>query len=65
MKITMKAARVNIGLSQIELAKRLNVANTTICSWELGKTEPTASQLKAFAEVTQVSMDDIILPSES
>ena len=65
MEITLKAARINSGLSQKELAERLNVVNTTLSAWETGKREPSASQLKEFAKITNVSMDDIILPKYS
>lgn len=65
MQITFKAARINSGLTQKELAEKLNVVNTTLSAWESGKREPSASQLKEFAKITNVSMDDIILPKES
>lgn len=39
-RFSLKAARVNINLSQKEAAKRLGVSNKTLCSWEKGKTFP-------------------------
>lgn len=34
MKVSLKAARVNANLTQIEAAKKLNVTKDTIANWE-------------------------------
>ena len=39
-KITLKAARVNCGLSQKEAAKKLGIAESTLYKWESGKNKP-------------------------
>lgn len=39
-KITLKAARVNAGLSQEEAAVKLGINRATLHSYEIGKTTP-------------------------
>lgn len=58
-EITLKAARVNAGLTQKELAKELGVTNTTINSWENGDTEPSLSQLREISRLSGIPMDFI------
>ena len=52
----IKELRQNKCLSQMQLANKLNISQSAIATWELGKTEPTASALislsKFFGETT-------------
>lgn len=65
-KFTLKAARVNCGLTQKEAAKRLNVSNKTLCYWENGVTMPKANKIDAICTLYGVAYDNIIfLPSNS
>lgn len=63
-KITLKAARVNAGLSQDGLAEKLGVSRKTITDWELGKAEMRPAYLLAVCYITGFKEDDIILPLE-
>lgn len=66
VKITLKAARVNAGLSQKEVAKVLKVSNKTISSWENGDSFPSVRYIDLLCELYNVSYDDIIfLPHNS
>jgi transcriptional regulator with XRE-family HTH domain len=56
-KITLKAARVNAGLSQIEAAKKLNVAVSTLRNWEAGKTYPKQPHIEKMCDVYQIDFD--------
>lgn len=58
-EITLKAARINAGLTQKELADRLGISNTTVNNWENGDTEPTLSQLRKLSELSGIPMDFI------
>lgn len=40
-KISLKAARVNAGLTQEEAAKMIGVYSGTVSNWEKGKTFPS------------------------
>lgn len=46
MKVTLKAARINAGLTQAEAAQKLNVSKDSISNWERGKTFPDVPLLK-------------------
>ena len=66
LKISLKAARVNAGLSQKDVATSLKVSNKTISSWENGETFPSAKNISRLCEMYGVSYDDIIfLPRNS
>ncbi len=59
-KITLKAARVNVGLSQKEAAKLLNVSNKTLGNWENGASYPKANKVKELCSLYNVRYDDLI-----
>ena len=60
-KITLKAARVNAGLSQKEVAERMEVAQSTIRNWENGHTHPKLPQFMMLCQLYNVSCDNIFL----
>lgn len=61
MKVTLKAARVNAGLNQAEVARNVGVSRQSVVNWENGSAEPKASYFKALCEMYQVNPMDIIL----
>ncbi len=60
MPMTLKAARINAGLKQREVAEKLNVSRETIGKWESGKTTPTIKQAAAICELYCCALDDLI-----
>lgn len=54
MTLTLKAMRVNQGYSQFELCKKLGVSQTTISSWEQGKTKPNSKNIYELAKIYSV-----------
>lgn len=42
--------RISRNLSQYKLAKLLDIANTKLCSWEKGKTEPSNNEIEFIRE---------------
>lgn len=64
-KLTLKAARVNAGYTQDQIAETLGVSRSTIIKWESGKSKMRAAFLLAFCSVTHTDVDDIILPKTS
>lgn len=58
-RITLKGARVNAGYSQKFVCKKLRISNTTLTSWEKGKTFPTQPQIEALCELYGVPYDAI------
>lgn len=63
MKLTLKAARVNAGLTQTEFADALGVSKMTVFEWENGKRRVRPVYMPLIARVTGVPVDDIILPT--
>ena len=59
LRISLKAARVNAGLKQIDTANALDVDKKTVCSWEKGRTMPSADKVGALCSLYGVSYDDI------
>lgn len=64
-KITLRAARVNAGLTQGEMAECLGVTRETVAAWESGKVEVKKSHLYAVCHITGFAPDDIFLPERS
>jgi len=59
-KMTLKAARVNVGLSQKEAGKRLGVSEDVVSNWERGISFPDVIQLGKIESVYKVSYDNLI-----
>lgn len=56
-KITLKAARVNKGLSQREAAQLLDIAVSTLRNWESGKTFPNKPMIDKICDVYGIPFD--------
>lgn len=65
-KISLAAARVNVGLSQKEAAELLKVSNKTLWTWEKGIAFPSAQKIEAICKLYNRPYDGIIfLPSNN
>ena len=64
-RITLKAARVNAGFTQKEVAENIGVAETTIFNWENGKSRITFEGLVMLANLYKMGVDDFLLPKKS
>lgn len=60
MKLTLKAARVNRDLMQIDIANELGVHQETYSNWETGKKPTKKITRLAIAKVLEMDVDDII-----
>lgn len=60
MEITLKAARINAGLTQRQAADQIGVTVDTIGNWERGKSFPDAIQIKAIENAYLIAYDNII-----
>lgn len=66
LQITLKAARMNVLLTQREAAEKIGVTVDTIGNWERGKSFPNALQIKRIEEVYGVHYDNLIfLPGKT
>lgn len=59
MKLTLKAARVNVGLSQKDAALAIGVTKDTISNWERRKSFPNAEFLERIQKVYKIPYDSI------
>ena len=53
------------GLSQEELANRLNVTRQTVSKWEVGDSTPDMEKLVALSALFNVSMDELVMGKEA
>ncbi len=60
MAITLRAARVNAGYTQMEAANKIGVSKESISNWERGKSYPDVPQLKKIEELYKVDYKDLI-----
>lgn len=66
MAITMKAARVNAGLTQKEAAIKVGVSADVISNWERGLTVPRIDQIPKIELAYGLSYNEInFLPKEN
>ena len=56
----LKTLRKKKGMTQEELAARLNVVRQTISKWEKGLSVPDAELLTKFAEILEVSVSQLL-----
>ena len=49
------------GLSQEELANRLNVSRQTVSKWEVGDSTPDMEKLIAMSDLFGISLDELVL----
>jgi DNA-binding XRE family transcriptional regulator len=64
MAISIKAARVNAGLTQEEVAKALNKSKNTIVSYEAYTSSPDITLAIAMAKLFDMDLGDIIWDKE-
>lgn len=56
----IKQLRKAKGLSQEELAIKLNVVRQTVSKWENGASDPSTTNLMALAKLFGVSAEDLL-----
>lgn len=65
-KLTLKAARVNVNLTQEELAKQVGVSKDTVGKWERGLTFPNIQKIPLLEKVLNLKYENIIfLPNSN
>jgi len=59
MTMTLKAARVNRNLTQVEAAEKLGVSKDTLWNYENGRSYPNVQIIKKMEELYKLSYNDI------
>ena len=65
MAITLKAARVNKGLTQLEASKLIGVTEDTVGNWERFKSFPNVLQIRKIEEVYGIPYNELIFLPEN
>lgn len=66
MAITIKAARVNKGLTQVEAAKVLGVSKDSLWNYENGRSYPDIRIVKKMVKLYGIGYDNLIfLPKDN
>lgn len=60
----IKSLRMKAGLTQVELAKKMNVDQTTISNWESGKHIPMRKLHRKLAKILNCTVDDLLKEAE-
>ncbi len=64
-KLTLKAARVNAGLSQEKASELLHINRTTLWHWERGTRKPSFANMKLMSSLYDCPIELISLPEKS
>lgn len=59
MKITLKAARVNAGLTQQQVENATGYARSTLAGWENGKVSPRLKDLEVLCRLYEIPVECI------
>lgn len=65
LQITLAAARVNAGMTQEDVAQKLQVSKQTIINWEKGRTIPGIPEIEMLARIYRIPQENIFLPCYS
>ena len=65
IKISLAAARVNVGLTQAEVANDLRISKKTLINWEEGKVKPSYATIKTLSSLYKIPLENIFLPQNT
>lgn len=63
MQLSLKALRVNAGLTQQDVADRLGVSRQTVLNWEKENWKPDEVVIYALAYLYKTNIDNMRIPS--
>lgn len=58
--MSIKKERCRCGLSQLYVAKQMNVEQAAVSQWETGKTKPRVDTLLKLAELFGCTVDELL-----
>lgn len=60
MKNAIKTLRDNLGMTQDQLAQKMDVTQGAVAQWEAGLSRPEIGRLPKLAKVLGVTVDDLL-----
>lgn len=64
-QISLAAARVNAGLTQDAVARKMGVSKRTVINWEKGYIKPNAATLNMLSGIYAIPVDGFLLQKQS
>lgn len=61
---SIKHFREAVGMTQMELAEKMNVSQSTVGMWEIGVNKPRTDKLKQLAKILNCTVDDLLREEE-
>lgn len=65
IQISLAAARVNVGMTQQDVAREMRVSKKTVINWEKGKVLPNFATLEMLSRLYNIPVNYIFLPHKS
>ena len=56
----LKAARLEMAMTQKQVAAHLNIVESCYANWEQGRTEPNIAMLRKLSELFDITLDELI-----
>ena len=56
----LKSARIESGMTQKQVAEKLNVVESCYANWEQGRTEPNLAMLRKLGELFEITLDELL-----
>lgn len=63
--MNIRLYRERSGLRQVDLAKKLDVDQTAVSNWELGKTKPLRKYHKKLAKLLNCTVEELLAEEDS
>ena len=61
----IREKRLRLGISQLELAKKLNVSQQAVSMWEIGAKVPRTKTLIRISEICGCTVDELLKENTS
>lgn len=62
LQISLAAARVNAGMTQEDVARKMHISKNTVLNWEKGKISPGIPEIEMLCKLYNIPKDNIFLP---
>ena len=56
----LRSARIEVNMTQKQVAAKLNVVESCYANWEQGRTEPNIAMLRKLCNIFDISLDELV-----